>query len=134
VRWTAGGNKVEYNGNVTTQTANIQTAKCLFKSLVSTPNGRFMTLDLKDFYLCSDLPDYENVRIPMYMIPPAIVRLYKLKNKFLTVTSTQRSAKECTASPRQASSPMTASAHFSTHLDIYLAPSLQACGNISTAT
>jgi hypothetical protein len=81
VRWTAGGDKVEYTGNVTTQTADIQTAKCLFNSVVSTPDAKFMTLDLKDFYLCSDLPDYEYVRIPMHMIPPAIVELYKLENK-----------------------------------------------------
>jgi hypothetical protein len=47
--WTAGGDKVEYTGNITTQTADIQTAKCLFNSVVSTPNGRFVTLDLKDF-------------------------------------------------------------------------------------
>jgi hypothetical protein len=66
VRWTAGGGKVEYTGNVTTQTANIQTAKYLFNSVVSTPNGHFITLDLKDFYLCSDLPDYEYVRIPTH--------------------------------------------------------------------
>ncbi len=49
VRWTTGGDKVEYTGNITTQTADIQTAKCLFNSVVSTPNGRFVTLDLKDF-------------------------------------------------------------------------------------
>ena len=81
VRWTAGGDKVEYTGNVTTQTADIQTAKCLFNSVVSTPNGRFMTLDLKDFYLCSDLPEYEYVRIPTHLLPPAIIALYKLETK-----------------------------------------------------
>jgi hypothetical protein len=81
VRWTAGGDKVKYTGNVTTQTADIKTAKCLFSSVVSTPNGRFMTLDLKDFYLCSDLPDYEYVRIPTHMLPSAIVELYQLESK-----------------------------------------------------
>jgi hypothetical protein len=82
VRWTAGGDKVECTGNVTTQTADIQTAKCLFNSvIVSTPNGRFMTSDLKDFYLCSDLPDYESVRIPTHRLPPAIVELYQLESK-----------------------------------------------------
>jgi hypothetical protein len=40
-----------------------------------------MTLALKDFYLCSDLPDYEYVRIPMHMLPPAIVQLYQLESK-----------------------------------------------------
>jgi hypothetical protein len=81
VRWTAGGDKVEYTGNVTTQTADIQTAKCLFNSVVSTPNGQLMTLDLKDFCLCSDLPDYEYICIPTHMLPPAIVKLYQLEPK-----------------------------------------------------
>jgi hypothetical protein len=40
-----------------------------------------MTLDLKDSYLCSDLPDYEYVRIPTHMLPPAIVELYQLESK-----------------------------------------------------
>jgi hypothetical protein len=40
-----------------------------------------MTLDLKDFYLCSDLPEYEYVRIPTHLLPPAIVELYKLQDK-----------------------------------------------------
>jgi hypothetical protein len=41
-----------------------------------------MTLDLKDFYLYSDLPDYEYVRIPTHMLPPSvIIALYKLEDK-----------------------------------------------------
>jgi hypothetical protein len=42
-----------------------------------------MTIDLKDFYLCSELPDYEYVRIPLHMIPPAIHDLYKLDDKII---------------------------------------------------
>jgi hypothetical protein len=59
VRWTAGGDRIDYPGNKTTKTADITTAKLLFNSVVSTPNAKFMTIDLKDFYLCSDLPEYE---------------------------------------------------------------------------
>jgi hypothetical protein len=77
----AGGNKVVYTGNITTKTANIQTAKCLFNSIVSSPKGRFMTLDLKDFTLCSDLPGYECIRIPTHLLPPAIIELYQVQNK-----------------------------------------------------
>jgi hypothetical protein len=40
-----------------------------------------MSIDLKDFYLCSDLEDYEYVRIPLHMIPAAIMELYKLQDK-----------------------------------------------------
>jgi hypothetical protein len=77
----AGKGRIAYAGSITTTTTDITTTKLLFNSVVSTPNGRFMTIDLKDFYLCSDLPKYECVRIPIYMIPPSIIDLSKLHNK-----------------------------------------------------
>jgi hypothetical protein len=51
----------------------------MFNSVISTPDGRFMTIDLKDFYLCSDLLEYEYVRIPMHLIPQEIIDLYNLE-------------------------------------------------------
>ena len=85
VRWTAGGDRVIYTGNVSTKTADLTTAKCLFNSTISTPNGRFMTLDLSDFYLESHLApaEYEYVRIPIWMIPPHIQTLYNLAPKII---------------------------------------------------
>jgi hypothetical protein len=70
VRWTADGDKIEYHGRVTTKTADIATAKLLFNSVLSTPEAKFMMIDLKDFYLCSDLDVYEYVRIPTHMLSP----------------------------------------------------------------
>jgi hypothetical protein len=37
VRFTMGGDKVNYPGDVSTKTANLTTAKCLFNSVLSTP-------------------------------------------------------------------------------------------------
>jgi len=51
VQWTMGGDCVKYEGNVSTETADIVMAKLLFNSIVSTPNGCCMIGDLKDFYL-----------------------------------------------------------------------------------
>jgi hypothetical protein len=79
VRWTAGGDRIDYPGNKTTKTADISTCKLMFNSVISTPKGRFMTIDLKDFYLCSDLTDYEYVRIPRHMLPDNIIDLYNLE-------------------------------------------------------
>ena len=82
--WTAGGDHVIYTGNVSTKTADLTTAKCLFNSTISTPNGRFMTLDLS-VYLESHLSpaEYEYVRIPIWMIPPHIQILYNLAPKII---------------------------------------------------
>jgi hypothetical protein len=54
-----GGGRVEYPGEVTTKTASIATAKMLFNSVVSTPGAKFMTMDIKDFYLCTPMDRYE---------------------------------------------------------------------------
>jgi hypothetical protein len=81
VRWTGGGNRINYPGNKTTKTADLTTAKLMFNSVISTPGGRFISIDLKDFYLCSDLEEYKYVRIPLHMLPEAIMDLYSLHAK-----------------------------------------------------
>jgi hypothetical protein len=50
----------------------------MLNSVISTPGAKFMPIDLKDFYLCSNLPEYAYVRTPLHMIPPAIIELYNL--------------------------------------------------------
>jgi hypothetical protein len=78
VRWTAGGNLVDYPGDVSTKTADITTVKILLNSVLSTPDARFMTIDLKDFYLNTPMERYEYVRIPLTLIPDTIMNLYNL--------------------------------------------------------
>jgi len=52
IRFTVGGNRIDYKGNVSTPTTNPTTmVKCLVNSIVSTPDAQFMTVDIKDFCL-----------------------------------------------------------------------------------
>jgi hypothetical protein len=46
-----GGNLVNYPYGCGTPTANLLTVKLMLNSIISTPNAKFMTIDLKDFYL-----------------------------------------------------------------------------------
>jgi len=78
VRWTVGGDKVDYPYDVSTKTADLTTAKLLFNSVLSTPGARFMTADLKDFYLGTPMDRYEYMRIPVDMLPTAIIDQYDL--------------------------------------------------------
>jgi hypothetical protein len=78
VRWTAGGDKIDYPFDVSTKTADLTTAKLLFNSVLSTPNAKFMATDLKDFYLGTPMGRYEYMRIPLFMIPDAIIEQYNL--------------------------------------------------------
>jgi hypothetical protein len=63
VRGTIGGDKVDYPGLVAANTADMKTIKLLLNSTVSTPGAKFMTLDIKDFYLGTILPRKEYMRI-----------------------------------------------------------------------
>ncbi len=81
VRWTMGGDCVDYDGNVSTKTAYLATAKLLFNSIISTPKACCMMGDLKDFYLGMPMQpqDYAYMQIPVGIIPPKIMEHYQLQ-------------------------------------------------------
>jgi hypothetical protein len=78
VRMTVGGDQIEYPGDCATKGADLITAKCLFNSVVSTPNAKMMGMDIKDFYLNTILPNPEYVRIPISIIPEEFIEAYNL--------------------------------------------------------
>ena len=78
IRFTCGGNRVDYQGNVSTPTSDITTVKILLNSVVSTPEAKFMTVDIKDFYLESPMERYEYMWIPVKHIPQSIMDQYEL--------------------------------------------------------
>ena len=78
VRSTVGGDRIQYPFDVSTKTADLTTAKILFNSVISTPGARFMSLDIEDFYLNTDLPRYEYIRIQLNQLPPEIIEQYSL--------------------------------------------------------
>jgi hypothetical protein len=51
VRITAGGNLIDYPGELTTRTADLSTAKILWNSFLSTTDTKCMGLDIGSFYL-----------------------------------------------------------------------------------
>ena len=78
VRVTAGGDRLEYEGNASTDTASLTTVKVLLNSTISTKDARFLTLDIKDFYYGTDLLVYEYVRMGLKDIPQEIINQYQL--------------------------------------------------------
>jgi hypothetical protein len=77
-RITAGGDRLEYDGNVTTHTASLETIKTHWNSVISTPGAKYCTGDISNMYLESALEDPEYVRFKWEMIPPRIREHYKL--------------------------------------------------------
>ncbi len=58
-RLVARGNRVHYPGNAGTSTANLLTVKLLINNTISTLNAKYMTMDIKDFYLNIPMAQYE---------------------------------------------------------------------------
>ncbi len=50
-----GRNLVNYQDDCGTPTADLLTIKLMLNSVVSTMNAKFMTIDLKDFYLMTPM-------------------------------------------------------------------------------
>jgi hypothetical protein len=78
VRFTCGGDRIHYPGNVSTETADLTTAKLLFNSVISTRGARFAAFDIKNFYLNNPMARFEYMWIPVKDIPADIMAQYNL--------------------------------------------------------
>jgi hypothetical protein len=74
----AGGDRVHYPGDADTPTADLLTIKILLNSIISTPNAKFMTMDIKDFYLITPMARYEYMRLRLSDMPKDVIPHYKL--------------------------------------------------------
>jgi hypothetical protein len=77
VRGTIGGNHIDYQGDTQAFTAAMQTIKILLNAVVS-GNAKFMTADIKDFYLGTPLAEHEWMRVELKQIPLDIQEKYDL--------------------------------------------------------
>jgi hypothetical protein len=76
--WTVSGDCIFYATNVSTKAADLTTAKILLNSVISTPDAKFIGIDIKYFYFGTTMTQYEYVCIHPQMIPPAMVKKYNL--------------------------------------------------------
>ena len=79
-RFVVGGDRINYPGDVGTPTADMLLAKILFNSVISTKNARFMTGDIKNFYLNTPLKRMEYIKIKLTDIPQEVIQEYNLKS------------------------------------------------------
>ena len=79
-RFTVGGDRINYPGEVATPTAEMLVAKLLFNSVISTKGAKFMTMDISNFYLMTPLKRPEYIRLKLGDIPDEIIREYKLRD------------------------------------------------------
>ena len=80
-RLTVGGDRINYPFDVSTPTADLPTIKMLWNSVLSTPNAKFITLDVANFYLGTPMERPEFMRLPIKVIPQEIIDHYGLNSK-----------------------------------------------------
>jgi hypothetical protein len=78
VRFTVGGNLIDYPGVTYTLVADLNTTKVLFNSVISTKDAKFLGIDIKNFYLNTEMERFEYMQIPLKILPDDIIEHYKL--------------------------------------------------------
>jgi hypothetical protein len=76
-----GKNLVNYPNDCGTPTADLLTVKLMLNSIITTPNAKFMTINIKDFYLMTHMERYEYFRMKLRLFPQDIINEYGLRDK-----------------------------------------------------
>jgi hypothetical protein len=76
-----GGNLINYPDYCGTPTADLLTVKLMFNSIISTPNEKFLTIDIKVFYLMTPIDRFEYFQMKLELFPQDIIKEYKLRHK-----------------------------------------------------
>ena len=83
VRITVGGDRLTYNADAGAPAANMLETKILVNSTISDAKqgARFMSADLKDFFLATPMEGNEYMKVPFKHFPPDIKQRYDLDSK-----------------------------------------------------
>jgi hypothetical protein len=76
-----GGNLINYPSDCGTRTADLLTVKLLFNSIISTPQAKFMCININNFYLCTPISRYEYFRMKLELFPDDIIKEYNIRSK-----------------------------------------------------
>ena len=82
VRLCVGGDRLEYDSNIRTPTADMTTVKLLLNSAISTKNAKFMTMDIKKICLGKPMEKYEYGRFNLRDIPQEFIVAHNLEPLF----------------------------------------------------
>ena len=80
-RITVGGTNINTPIDCGTPTADLLTVKLLFNSIISTKGAKFMSIDIKNFYLNTPMERYEYMRMKLSNFPQDIIDEYNLTEK-----------------------------------------------------
>ena len=72
VRLTIGGDKIPYYSDAGSPATSFLEEMFLFNSVVSIPRATFLSEDIKDYFLCSPISEYEYMKLAFNVIPDEI--------------------------------------------------------------
>ena len=78
IRFTIAHHHHDFTGATSTPTVDMPTVKCHINSTISTPDAKYATMDISDFYLNTVMNRPEYMRIPLKIIPQQIIDQYNL--------------------------------------------------------
>ena len=83
VRLTMGGDRLTYDGDKSSPAADLLETKLMANSIIldAHKGARYLNLDIKDFFLLSNLPKPEYMGIHSKYFPNRFRKLYKIDNK-----------------------------------------------------
>ena len=76
-----GGDKLSYEVPVSTPTADLITAKLHWNIFLSTPDGKYLIVDVKNFYLNNPMNKAEYLKIALKILPQEIINTYEPLSK-----------------------------------------------------
>ena len=84
-------------------TVNLLTVKLLLNSIISSPGAKFLTIDIKNFYLNTPMKRFEYMRLKLSDLPEDFLNDTTRNQKQTRIgRSTSISAEECTDCPKRA--------------------------------
>ncbi len=84
----AGGDRVHYPSDAGTPTADLLIIKILINSIISTAGTKFMTMDIKDFYLNTPMARYKYMQLRIADMPDNVIKHYNLRDKATPANNT----------------------------------------------
>jgi hypothetical protein len=72
-RFTIGGDRLDYSGDVTTSIADITTFKILINITLSTEDAAMMMMDIKNYSIGTPLPRFEYMKMLLSRFPDEII-------------------------------------------------------------
>jgi len=95
IRITAGGNLIKCEEEISVRTADINTEKLHWNSVISTNGARYMCLDIGNFYLTAALEYFEYMRYASRVIPGMDHRTVQLDRTCIKRICTSRNETGC---------------------------------------